>query len=254
MILYKYLSPDRIDVLESGMIRFTQPAAFSDPFESRPHLVRLPTVEDLEAEIAIVQKSSGVPEGRLLKTEHMERIADSMLGAFLRILSTSIGILSLTEVRDSLLMWAHYASKHQGFVIGFRTDHPYFQRSDAPPHAAGQLRKVEYSEARSSRPAKELTHHELYFTKSPEWAYEREWRQYRVLDEASRKVDSQPHPFCLFSFPHNTVESITVGCRATSETLARLKSLVCGDRRYGDARLLMASIDDHAFRLNFSEV
>ena len=36
MVLYKYLTPARLDVLEGRRIRFTQPAAFNDPFEFRP--------------------------------------------------------------------------------------------------------------------------------------------------------------------------------------------------------------------------
>lgn len=34
MIVYKYLRPERIDVLKNSLIRFTQPAALNDPFES----------------------------------------------------------------------------------------------------------------------------------------------------------------------------------------------------------------------------
>jgi len=36
MPLYKYVTFDRIDVLKTGHIRFTQPAAFNDPFELFP--------------------------------------------------------------------------------------------------------------------------------------------------------------------------------------------------------------------------
>lgn len=36
MIFYKYVIPERIDVLLNGMIRFTQPTALNDPFELRP--------------------------------------------------------------------------------------------------------------------------------------------------------------------------------------------------------------------------
>ena len=38
MILYKYVTADRIDVLEGGQIRFTQPDSFNDPFETLPHV------------------------------------------------------------------------------------------------------------------------------------------------------------------------------------------------------------------------
>src|SRR6266700_134946 len=45
MILYKYLPPERIDVLRNRRIRFTQPADFNDPFEFRPVIKEI-TSED----------------------------------------------------------------------------------------------------------------------------------------------------------------------------------------------------------------
>ena len=36
-ILYKYLAPERIDVLTNGFIMLTRPRLFNDPFERRPH-------------------------------------------------------------------------------------------------------------------------------------------------------------------------------------------------------------------------
>src|SRR6267143_2452548 len=38
MILYKYLQPDRVDLLKHRRIRFTQPGDFNDPFEFRPRI------------------------------------------------------------------------------------------------------------------------------------------------------------------------------------------------------------------------
>jgi len=34
--IYKYLEPARLDVLESGMVAFTPPGRFNDPFEMNP--------------------------------------------------------------------------------------------------------------------------------------------------------------------------------------------------------------------------
>jgi hypothetical protein len=35
MMLYKYLAPERIDVLKNNLIRYPHPLLFNDPFESR---------------------------------------------------------------------------------------------------------------------------------------------------------------------------------------------------------------------------
>src|SRR5450755_4024642 len=47
MVLYKYLTPARLDVLEHRRIRFTQPAAFNDPFEFKPYIESAASQEHL---------------------------------------------------------------------------------------------------------------------------------------------------------------------------------------------------------------
>lgn len=48
MRLYKYVSPERTDVLKNGLIRFTQPTSFNDPFETFPYLQSLGNPEQNE--------------------------------------------------------------------------------------------------------------------------------------------------------------------------------------------------------------
>lgn len=48
MSLYKYVTADRIDVLENELIRFSQPSVLNDPWDTRPHVERLITDYDLE--------------------------------------------------------------------------------------------------------------------------------------------------------------------------------------------------------------
>ncbi len=48
MTLYKYVTSERIDVLQNELIRFTQPSALNDPWDVRPHVERLLTDHDLE--------------------------------------------------------------------------------------------------------------------------------------------------------------------------------------------------------------
>jgi hypothetical protein len=49
MPLYKYVTAERIDVLQNGFVRFSQPSALNDPDEMRPHVERLFTDNDLRA-------------------------------------------------------------------------------------------------------------------------------------------------------------------------------------------------------------
>ena len=45
MVFYKYVSSERIDILQNRLIRFTQPNAMNDPFEAKPHFYALGTKE-----------------------------------------------------------------------------------------------------------------------------------------------------------------------------------------------------------------
>lgn len=49
MLVYKYFSSDRIDVIEKNLIRFTQGDAFNDPFETLPYIEALITQPHLQS-------------------------------------------------------------------------------------------------------------------------------------------------------------------------------------------------------------
>lgn len=49
MILYKYIPPARIDVLQNHFIRFTQYGDFNDPFELNPNIDKLATETEIRS-------------------------------------------------------------------------------------------------------------------------------------------------------------------------------------------------------------
>jgi hypothetical protein len=55
LMLFKYLRPERIDVLDRLELRFTQPGALNDPFELRPRF------DSLVAEADILPHLSAMP-------------------------------------------------------------------------------------------------------------------------------------------------------------------------------------------------
>jgi len=141
MILYKYLDADGgLKSLDSETIWLARPNSFNDPFDVLPHID---------------------------SADHVKGNDD------LKINTSDIVVLCLADRVDSPLMWAHYARSHSGLLIGFDRkgriieDGLIFRRFGA----------VSYSRYRPSRPSfDDLSDEELYFRKSSEWAYEREWR------------------------------------------------------------------------------
>jgi len=93
-ILYKYLPPERIDILENMALRFGRPSDFNDTFDT--HFL-VPTSQGSKA---------------IATRLHLRGRA---------------GILCLTERPDDHLMWVHYAHNHTGFVLGFNARAVFFQ-------------------------------------------------------------------------------------------------------------------------------
>lgn len=95
-MLYKYLSDANL-VISEGYIRGTQISALNDPFEANYCKWSL---EQLLREIEV-----GDIGEYLIKA-----ITERLKG---------IGVFSVTEVNDNLLMWSHYANQHKGVALKF---------------------------------------------------------------------------------------------------------------------------------------
>jgi hypothetical protein len=141
---------------QSGMIRFSQPAAFNDPFELRPALRTV--ISERGAEEQFERHSKKHPEIQPLRSpilaemKHLsERGTPVMHAHLVKGLNESLGILSLTRQPDSLCMWAHYANAHQGFVIEFDERHPWFQKGYEGDAAHGFAHRDVYETATRTR-------------------------------------------------------------------------------------------------------
>ena len=122
-------------------------------------------------------------------------------------LNSLIGILCLSRVSDSLLMWSHYADQYAGAVVEFDGSHEFFD---------GQI-DVEYRPLRPMRdvgvyvsqpepiPVAELC------AKSEQWKYEQEVRVIRSLaDCEERGIGPRGFPVYTQHFPLECIKSVTL--------------------------------------------
>jgi hypothetical protein len=189
--------------------------------------------------------------------------------AILEMLARGVGVLSLTEKRDNLLMWAHYAESHEGFAIGFRTAHPFFSRPDAKLGGVHDIRKIRYSSKRPGRKFfSQLQLADTYFVKSRQWEYEQEWRMYTVLPREDSMpvlvnmlhaiIDTEtlgslpPCPVRLFEFPSDFVREIIIGCRASEKIRSEIRKISAA--RYPHAKVFETQVSETDFRLVFKEL
>jgi len=165
-------------MLRYRRIRFTPPSVFNDPFEARPYF-RSP----LEPEIIVEVCDLRDPASDLRDDEATRQFREKITAICespesrdwaQREKSKNLVLLSLAEAADNLLMWAHYAQQHEGFVFGFDIEHASLaNRKDGQPRYCS---RVTYACERPARAAlNELTVEQFFATKSDAWAYEQEW-------------------------------------------------------------------------------
>jgi hypothetical protein len=107
----------------------------------------------------------------------MEKAIDELF----KNLDEGVGILSLSAAEKNLLMWAHYADAHQGMLIEFDPEHPFFNPADKLPHVDfdfGIFTPVIYSKVRPKVQigvTSVLDELQMLKTKSDEWVKEEEY-------------------------------------------------------------------------------
>ncbi len=278
MMLFKYLHPDRIDVLRNAMICFSQPSRLNDPFECKPHIQAIATQEEIDSSLneqtsdekilekykefpREVRRKMSLPEFSRqfrLDLKKYEHIQQNLLAEGTKNLSKNIfpkqieelGILCLTESCDNLLMWAHYADSHRGFLIEFDADADFFHNQRSGHDEFGYLRQVVYTEKRPSIILSKMDF-SVFLTKGLEWQYEREWRMFMPIKQADKIFDNG---VSLFSFPKKMIKSIYLGANISDTTTQEILKILKNDVEYSRVICKKAEIDPQNYALNFVDM
>jgi hypothetical protein len=126
-------------------------------------------------------------------------------------------ILCLSDRDDGILLWSHYASRHRGFVVGYRTDElrkPPCSLFFEPVHYAGARPYFSPADFVGDGDTVYENYKRLFFYKSEEWKYESEWRAALL---ASRLKDPN-----YADFLPSAVECVIFG----SEMDGKMESLI----------------------------
>jgi hypothetical protein len=237
---FKYLHPDRPDVLENLKIRYTQAFALNDPFESFPGIVQESKEWYWEKFTEIIYQEIekfGIQSPS--KRKQYFRVRKKEFGNFyycytdekwlfeqaqsVALMDSAVqGYLSLSTTNSNILMWSHYAHNHRGYVLGFKRDHSYFDYATI---------KIKYSDNRPwINPVQSEQDASLFYTKSTDWAYEQEFRKSMAFVEAVQLEngngllpfpDKTPDPtdpalteVKLFDFPADSIKSVILGWKS----------------------------------------
>jgi Protein of unknown function (DUF2971) len=287
MKLYKYIPPQLWEkILPPKQIRFTQCSLLNDPFELQPfyespaedagfrrniHNISQEEVDEI-AETQLTQAYLSFPAefremfpfdlfknlARIDKQVAIESaipfldaLMPEMGHALYLNFNKLLGILSLTEKFDDLLMWAHYAKNHEGLVLEFDCEHPFFNQKISDNDEFRHLRKIVYSK---ERPNIQIMTEEdavgIFLTKSGDWEYEQEWRMLLPLENAEEQYEFQGQLIHLFAFPSECVTSVIFGCRMRTETKAEITDFLNSTGEYSHVNKFDSRLNNREFRLN----
>jgi hypothetical protein len=270
-VFYKYFPCERIQFFEDLTLRFSPHVSLNDPFENMP--AEQGQQEGMSADEMKALRCSiedwGPYSADLIGKSLARRFATENDVPELEEVGKRKGALCLSETHDNLLMWAHYASDHRGFVIEIDSKH-FFDLADDPNNAWKiTLDRVKYREMRPAWQSGNWwdylhgTLHKMVTTKSTHWSHEQEWRVMRPLDAADSvldtidggvdvlKRDSANNPYHLFKLPHSSLVKVIIGARATRKSMSQIKRYLQADTALAHVRLKLAVPDPVDFRLRF---
>lgn len=155
-----------------------------------------------------------------------------------------VGILSLSETAESILMWSHYAEQHRGFVLEFDGESAFFDQRRKPDDDHYVLRPVIYPNERPRyKDILQLDRDSVYLTKGHEWSYEREHRMTIPLSLHSPIDPTSAEPIYLLHYPPEALRSVILGSRASDEMAGQIQSRLATDGDLAQVSLDRAVLD-----------
>ena len=196
--LYKYTTAERaLQTLRDGNVYFAARHELNDPFDCR----FTPDLSTLEKKKRFVQLQlaewknrgfhhcgMGFLDAAEIENNHKRLVedpdfADNYLQEIWKGMNADkMGVYCLTEVRNSLPMWAHYASNHAGCCLEFNFEEHALKGGHDGKNCFPFtfLKMVEYSlkcPLATMEPNRDsLGRGSAILTKSTEWKNEKEWR------------------------------------------------------------------------------
>lgn len=257
--LFKYIPPERIDVLQGLKVRFTQPSALNDPYECtltfgtgefREHLMR--SGEGLTGESRARWERT---VDLMVTKERLQQYLEKLQWTADRVrkhLDEKVGVLSLSKNALNPRMWSLYAGDHRGLCVGFRIA----TNLVAPTRRADCLQwsmPVVYADRPHELPDALDSDQLLRLAlerKSSAWTDEEEVRIVRSLEHGPVTPignDRVGFPVYLFPFSADEISCVVLGARCSIESRQAIRSAM---EQHGiEAPLMQVAVVPGTYRL-----
>ncbi len=161
MILYKYCSLETaLRIIESSKIKLNIPSYFNDPYDSLCNITQI---------IADKKDFNTLYESIMQKTNHKFVLDEASLNkayndSSIFYVKDMFSITCFSEVCDEILMWSHYAARHNGVCLAF----------DFNSDICKKIKKCQYIYPTKGFSVTNLE--DATVIKARNWHYEKEWR------------------------------------------------------------------------------
>jgi hypothetical protein len=237
--IYKYRSPSDkryLDILTPGIIYFSSPQDFNDPFDCY-----IPFAHDSLPEIAIYEIEK--QQGRTLEEVEMQLYLKEIekdpiaYAQFQKLIANGMQnldfyrIASFSSQADNMLLWSHYADKHKGICIGLKVYDNNFIKigsadikplTDAFKNGVLPLSGITYQD-NMPIPFLDFVHDsgektlKYVTTKSKLWEYENEYRLVMTKDSLIRNP---------VHIRQEDIAEITFGANITEEDRKKIFDII----------------------------
>lgn len=171
-------------------MKFTRPSEFNDPFDCDPEMDESKHLKYMMGRKDLLKKAGdglGLSPGQRIQNKGvmLKRLEIALRnGAFGQKIVNNVGICSLSRDPLNLLMWAHYAKDHTGFVIEFCI--PIQAQTDEDALKRLIPFEVKYEEEKpiiNPYDDERVNSDKQFLVKGHDWAYEQEERVIDYLRE-----------------------------------------------------------------------
>ena len=209
------------DTLLTNRIYCSNPINFNDPWDMKPLVKTLDNEQERNEYIEHLRSAmiqNDIPQDmidKLLNTPSwIDYMAERSATDSWKTFEEHFRVYCLTPKPDNLLMWSHYANKHQGICLEFDTDNQIF----------GSAWEVEYhSEYPYCSWKTDFDIIGLALTKAKCWEYEEEYRLLPKTECANKILQQEKimvvDEYNKLTFPSEALKSIIIGCKANYEDI-----------------------------------
>ena len=245
--LYKYYSDSNLlhwNAVKNNAMWYSSAVKFNDVFDCDIFVDEkaiFQSIIDTSPEMKRVRKGSAVwldfKRKSYKATKQLQQMFDDMKG--------QVGISCLSELDNSLLMWAHYANNHRGFCVEYDLLKISKRLNFTPIPVIYSDKKISVQSLFPKSLEEYVTKLviEAISTKSTDWNYEKEWRIIRDTKACGDKWSEGEQGALL---PMIKPASIILGCEATISFQAVVEAY-CKEKQIN---LYKMEKDRHLYKLN----